>query len=209
MKNNSIELNFCFKGSRTYVQGPDIFDAVLNKIKKDFDLLKLEKIKYSAHNMLLTNANLFICKSFEKEDYVNINSLIAFTINTEKYYAIVTSSKNKIECSMEYSEEILRNSSEIIDDKVIEFKNILDDSLTEVIVSMNKYFLQTTIPEDGKWIVTQFEYKNLLEYSKIKNKLIKLELLSNFNNKLTKSKIYVGDILVGYLFFSLITEKKD
>ncbi|MGE3591187.1 MAG: hypothetical protein AB7G52_01665 [Arcobacter sp.] len=201
MKKYSLE--FCFKGSRTYVQGPDIFDAVMTTIKDDFDLFQITDIKYAAHDMLLSNANLIVTDQFSKDDFDTINSIITFKQDGTKYYAVVFQNDNKIECSNEYSEEIVRTQS-IIKDKIITFENVLEDSITEITVSMNKYFLQETETKDGKWIVTKFEYPKLINLDKIKNKNLKLELTNNFNNKLTKSTIFVNDEAVGYLYFSLI-----
>ena len=64
-------LEFCFKGSRTYVQGPDIFDAVVEKIKKVYDINNIVNIKYSAHEMLHKNADLYFIENFRKEDFIN------------------------------------------------------------------------------------------------------------------------------------------
>lgn len=196
-------LEFCFKGIRNYVQGPDIFDAVIYKLKKDFDINKISDIKYSAHEMLTENANLFIVNEFNKNEYEKINSIVTFKIEDKKYHAVIVQNDNKIECSNEYSEETVRTKS-IINNSTILFENTLDNSLTELIVSMNKYFLQKTIKEDGKWIVTKFEYNNLMNLENIKYKNLQLELTNNFNNKLTKSTVKVDDKIVGYLYFSLI-----
>jgi len=201
MKKHNLE--FCFKGSRTYVQGPDIFDAVIEKLEKDYNLAQVKDVKYAAHDMLLANADLIIVEEFNKNDYEQINSVITFKIDNIKYYAVVIENINKIECSNEYSEEIVRTKSIINGSKII-FENILDDSLTELTVSMNKYFLQQTVPENGKWIVTKFEYTNLIDTMSIVNKKLSLELTNNFNNKFTKSTIRVDNQIVGYLYFSLI-----
>jgi len=197
------ELEFCFKGSRDYVQGPDIFDAVLEKLKNNFNLSELKKVKYAAHNMLYSNANLYVVENLNKEQYKTINSIITFNFKNKKNYAIVSKNDKKISCRKEYSEEIVRTFSKI-NGKFIIFENVLDYTLTEIIVSMNKYYLQETVTKNGKWIVTQFEYINLDKYFDIKGKILKLELLSNFNNKLTKSKIFIEDQLIGYLYFSLV-----
>ncbi|MFY9085527.1 hypothetical protein [Aliarcobacter cryaerophilus] len=201
MKKYSLE--FCFKGSRTYVQGPDIFDVVMETIKNDFDLYQITDIKYSAHDMLLSNADLFVTDTFDKNSFNTINSIITFKLNDIKYYAVISKNNSKIQCSNEYSEEIVSSKS-IIKDNIIIFDNVLDYSITEIAVSMNKYFLQETEAKDGKWIVTKFEYTKLANLDKIKNKTLKLELTNNFNNKLTKSTIFINEEVVGYLYFSLI-----
>jgi len=197
-------LEFCFKGSRTYVQGPDIFDAIIDVLSENgFTLSDVTDIKYAAHEMLHNNADLIVTENFKKEEFPKINSIVTFKYANKKYFAIVVENENKIECSNDYSEEIVRSKS-IIKDKQVEFLNILDDSITELTVSMNKHFLQQTVASDGKWIVTKFEYQNIINVSNIKDQVLKLELTNNFNNKLTKSKIYVADKLVGQLYFSLM-----
>lgn len=198
-----FELEFCFKGNRTYVQGPDILDAVLKILETNFDSNQICDIKYSAHDMLLANARLVITDKFNNDDYKKINSIVTFKIDNKKYYAVVTESDKKIVCSNAYSEETVRNGS-IIDGSKITFKNVLDDSISELIVSMNKYFLQKTVREDTKWIVTKIEYKNFMDLNAVKEKSLRLTLTNNFNNKLTKSTIHVEDKEIGYLYFSSI-----
>ncbi len=196
-------LEFCFKGSRNYVQGPDIFEAVVEKLKLDFDIHNVTDIKYSAHEMLHTNAEMIVSENFNNNDFEKINSVITFKKNDTKCYVVIVENGDKIECSTDYSEEIVRTKS-IINKNIITFANELEDSITEIVVSMNKYFLQETVTKNGKWIVTKFEYKELVNLEDIKDKELKLELTNNFNNKLTKSTIFVDDVAVGYLYFSLI-----
>jgi len=196
-------LEFCFKGERTYVQGPDIFDAAIVKLSNYFDLNEISSIKYAAHDMLKKNAFMIIVEKFQAEDYETINSIITFKYENKSFYVVVVENENYIECATVYSEETIRTKS-IIKDKKIEFQNNLEDSLTEIIVSMNKYYLQETVTKDGKWIVTKFDYKNLTDIQNITDKNISLELKNNFNNKLTKSIILIDGLMVGHLYFSMI-----
>jgi len=196
-------LEFCFKGERNYIQGPDIFDLVIQNIKIDYDISEIKNIKYSAYTLLKSNANLYFTEILNKTDYKVVNSIISFIYRDKKISAVVEANDKKVECSEQYSEEVIRTNS-IIENKLISFENILDYSLTEIIVSMNKYYLQETVTKDGKWIVTKFEYKEILDIKKLKKKVIHLKLLNNFNNKLTKSIIIVDDVEVGYLYFSLV-----
>ncbi len=196
-------LEFCFKGSRNYVQGPDIFDAVVLKLQTIFNIDKITNIKYSAHNMLYKNAHMVITTIFNKDNYSEICSVITFKYDSKKYYVIAEENNIEIECSNQYSEDIVRTQSKIEKEKIY-FQNIMEDSLTEIIVSMNKYFLQETVTKEGKWIVTKFEYESLKKSDTIKDKLISLELVSNFNNKLTKSKIFIENKSIGFIYFSLV-----
>jgi len=198
---NSFDLEFCFKGTRKYVQGPDIFDIVVKHLKIEFD--ELIKIKYTAYKMLHYNARLYLTDVFIKSEYTTINSLITFMSNGTKYYAVVCELKKNIECSIDYSEKVIETDS-IIYNNTISYHNTLDYTFTEIVVSMNKYFLNQTFVGVGKWIVTKFDYVNLEDIINIKDKEIKIELIQNLNNKLTKSALYLSDKKVGYLYFTLI-----
>lgn len=197
------DLHFCFKGNRTYVQGPDIFDEVLKVLASRFSDEKIRNIKYAAHQMLRTDAKAILTDVFEKNDYPVLNSVVMFEIDDKKYYFIIISNDQMIECSNPYSEDVVRHNSIICDSKII-FENSLDDSLTEIIVSMNKYYLQTVVTNSGKWIVTKFDYEWLDETKEVKNQTISLQLMNNFNNKLTKSSILVGEKKIGNLYFTLV-----
>ncbi len=199
-----IDLDFCFKGSRNYIQGPDIFDAVIASISNEFNTIR--DIKYSAHEMLHKNATMYITNKVIKSNYPVINSVVNFIGDDVKYYAVVCENDKPIECSVDYSEKIVENNSKISNNSIF-FKNVLSDSYTEIVVSMNKHFLNQTVKEEGKWIVTKFDYFELINTKSIKNKEIKLELLQNFNNKLTKSLLLLDDKEVGHLYFSLIPKE--
>lgn len=199
-----IDLEFCFKGSRKYIQGPDIFDTVIKQLQKEFN--NLTNIKYTAYQMLHKNATMHIVKKVIKSNYSIINSLISFVVNDVKYYVVVFDNNEMVKCSKDYSEEIVEQNS-IISANVITFKNTLPYSFTELVVSMNKFFLNQTVYEKGKWIVTKFDYYDMDKIVDIENKEVKLELLQNLNNKLTKSQLYLDNEPVGYLYFSLIPKE--
>ena len=111
--------------------------------------------------------------------------------------------KNKNKIKNKYSEENIKSQSKIIKDTIY-FKNNLSNSLSEIVTSMNKYFLQQTVNQSVKWIVTKLEYYKLIEKKEIIDKLITLKLINNLNNKLTKSAIFLDKKKVGYVFFSQI-----
>lgn len=201
---NTFDVDFCFKGNRTYVQGPDIFESVVSLISCEFDTIR--DIKYTAYKMLHKNATVYITNKVVKSNYSVINSLISFMGDGTKYYAVVCENYKSIKCSNDYCEDVVERNSQL-SPKSIAFKNTLPETYTEIVVSMNKFFLNKTIAEEGKWIVTKFDYFQLSDIQNIKNKEIKIELLQNLNNKLTKSLLYLDDKQVGYLYFSLIPKE--
>ena len=71
---NKYSLGFCFKGSRTYIQGSDIFDKTLDALNDNFNAENITKIKYSARKILHKNADLYITDKSEKSNFNTINS---------------------------------------------------------------------------------------------------------------------------------------
>jgi hypothetical protein len=195
------DLDFCIKGDRKYVQGPDIFDTVVSLLESDYK--DISDLKYSAYEMLYQNGKLTVIEKFKKDKFKNLKSVITFYSNNIKLYGVVESRDEDINCSASYSEEIIRSDSKI-DGKDIFFFNSLKYSLSEIVVSMNKFYLQETVTKDGKWIVTKFDFINLDVLKNIESADIKLTLKSNFQNKITRSEIFIGNNRVGNLYFSLV-----
>src|SRR6478735_2517404 len=95
-----VSLNFKFKGNRKYIQGPDIIDAVIPYIKEKYSG-NVTEFKYSAHQMLYSNADLVFGSAPEKE----LNSLILFKWNENKLiYASVIENNLPVTESYEYDE---------------------------------------------------------------------------------------------------------
>jgi len=195
MKKYSLE--FCFKGSRTYVHGTDIFNKVTELLKND---IKNEKIDFSFHGIATTNLDL-VSKKPENEE------LLKFAIKcTDKneyrnvFYGV--ENNESIKCRYEYQEEDICKLStlDLENHKVVLNKNS-SYTFVENSVALNKYLLENLFPNiNGKWYFTR------LQLTEIPESLypIKLELRANFNFKLTKTEIFIADKLVGFIYFSLV-----
>ncbi|QHT69582.1 hypothetical protein GXP67_24510 [Rhodocytophaga rosea] len=191
-------LDFCFKGDRNYVQGPDIFDEALKFILLKFG--EIRNIKYVAHKMLHHNAVLIVSSEKGEPDS---NSIITFEVGNLRYYASVINNFKQIKCKQDFSETEIQASSIIEQSKISLFNN-LNYSFSEIIVSMNKYYLQKMSDAVGKWIITKLELSDISFYNNVYHKKISLELVKNFNNMLTKSSIYIDGKQVGAIYFSLV-----
>jgi hypothetical protein len=194
-------LNFKFKGDRQYIQGPDIIDSVIALLEKqDFKKDKIKDFKYAAHKMLHSNAIAII----DMNQQADVCSLVSFNYDGKKYYVSVQPTSSAVEESVSYDETAVRTNSIISGDKISMDVEPNQYSFSELIVSMNKYFLQEKIAHEGKWIVTKAEYLDVSSISSAKGSTVSLVLIKNLNNKLTKSSILMNGQNVGYLYFSLI-----
>jgi hypothetical protein len=191
----TTSLQFCFKGNRTYVQGPDIVKAL-------YDYLPLPTI--SAIDLKfngITSTNLDLVKgNFALDPKVNVR----VTENAvDTHYQLVENGEN-IECHYQYDEDSLIQNSELdIDSQQIHLKKITGYTLCENFVAMNKHLLESLfLSEKGKWYFTRLEQSVFIA----DDSLITVRLVKNFNFRLTKSDILLGDQVIGSVYFTMVRE---
>ena len=194
---SKFNLEFSFKGDRTYVHGTDIYNKILflinNSVNKNFDL--------AIHNKIITNISLtekkpideqkisFSCKYLDK----NNNKVVLYGVQNGI----------SINCNYPYDEEKIINYS-LVNTKEQSIILKLDTAYTfmENTVALNKHLLQSIFKDKkGKWYFTRLQ---LIKIPKEKKYPIEILLQHNFNFKLTKSKIIMQNKLCGYIYFSLV-----
>lgn len=190
-------LEFCFKGSRIYVHGTDIFNKVIEVLKNE---IKNEKIDLSFHGVAKTNMNL-VAEKPENDELLKF--AIKFTNdsgNKDVLYAVENGIG--IECRYEYPEgDICKLSTLDLENQKVVLNKESSYTFVENSVALNKYLLENLFPNaNGKWYFTRFQLNKIPEniYP------LKLELKANFNFKLTKTEIFIDDESVGFIYFSLV-----
>jgi hypothetical protein len=195
IKENNLE--FCFKGSRTYVHGTDIFNTLTNLLK---DEMKNEKIDLTFHGIAKTNIILTTEKPKDEKLLKFVFKYIDKNENRKILYAI--ENNLTIKCQYEYFEEAICKLShlDINNQQVVLTKNS-SYTFVENTVALNKYLLENIFPEaNGKWYFTRFQLNAIPQ----KIYPLKLELKTNFNFKLTKTEIFIADEPIGFIYFSLV-----
>lgn len=191
-------LEFCFKESRNYVHGTDIFNKVIKLLEND---MKNEKIDLSIHSVAKTNMDLISIKP-DNEDLLKFAfKFINNDGNKDILYAV--ENNKKINCRYAYPEEDICNLSELFlnEEKVFLEKNT-SYTFVENCVALNKYLLENLFPDaKGKWYFTRFQLNKIPTEDVYP---VRLELKANFNFKLTKTEIFIGDESMGYIYFSLV-----
>ena len=189
------QLNFCFKGSRSYVHGTDIVSELL-KLFADQNISDLD-LKFNG----ITQTNLSLVEGQENPDAkVNIRLKEA---GEEKSYQLVENAEI-IECRYEYDEdEIIKNCQLDLTNQQITLQQSTGLTLCENFVAMNKYLLQSLFLEPkGKWYFTRLEQLKIIP----DDALITVKLIKNFNFRLTKSDILVGGECIGSVYFTMVKE---
>lgn len=191
-------LRFCFKGNRKYIHGTDIYNKLL-ELLEEYNIKK-EKFDISFHGIAKNNINLsnkypmdedklkFACK------YLDSDGIKQTLYGIENF--------ETVDCRYEYPEEKICKLTEL-DTKKEEvcLKKDTTFSFVENVVATNKHLLENIFPEvNGKWYFTRLQLKEIPEtiYP------LKLVLKANFNFKLTKTEITIGNKVVGNIYFSLV-----
>jgi hypothetical protein len=187
------QLNFCFKGNRTYVQGPDIVSAFF----KHYSSARLVDLDLKFNGITSTNLDLI---EGDSEDNAKVN--IRVTLDGEQKSMQLIENGMPIECRYDYDEDKIIIACEIDDqNQQVQLIQKTGYTLCENFVAMNKYLLQQLFPnEQGKWYFTRLEQK----YAVPNEALITVKLIKNFNFRLTKSNILVGDELIGSVYFTMV-----
>jgi len=194
--NEQFDLNFCFKGDREYIHGTDIFIKLLKYYQR------IDKIDIAFHGISINNLTFYT----EKPDIKDIKVSFRAISNENKIKIFGIENNSKVKCTNEYKEErIVKESTINIDKKCITLSRVAEYSFIEHIVAMNKALVENIYPnKEGKWYFTRLQINNDIDISIIKS--INLNLLSNFQFKLTKSSIIINNENIGFIYFSLINK---
>jgi hypothetical protein len=185
-------LSFCFKGSRTYAHGADIVKALYHC----FPLSSIDKIDLKFNGLASTNLEL-VSGNLTPNPKVNIR---VSENGQDTLYQLIESG-GKIECRYEYDEGSLLEKCELdLKNQQIYMNGVTGYTLCENFVAMNKYLLQSLFPtEQGKWLFTRLEQSTFIP----DESLITVKLIKNFNFRLTKSDILLGNQTIGSVYYTM------
>lgn len=193
-----IDLDFCFKGSRKYVHGTDIFTKLTEIYNCD-----IKNIDIAFHGITVNNMTF----SSEKQESAEVKVTFRSLYNDARIKLFGIENDSKVNCRYEYLEEkIVDNSTVDIEEKSILLNVAAVYSFIEHIVAMNKALIEDLYPEvNGKWYFTRLQLKENINMYDISS--LKLVLKTNFQFKLTKTAILVNKKEVGFIYFSLIPKE--
>ena len=193
-----IELDFCFKGSRQYVHGTDIYSKLLERQNNE-----IKKIDIAFHGITLHNMTFSPVRPTVDDIKVTFRCMN----DREKIILFGIENGTDIDCRYEYKEEkIIENSTIISSEESILLKAPTKYSFIEHLVAMNKALVESLYPDvNGKWYFTRIQLKETIDMSNVSS--LQLRLKANFQFKLTKSVIIINEVEVGFIYFSLIPKE--
>lgn len=197
---NGKRLNLEFKGSRNYIQGPDIYNAVLAMLEVEANE-QLFAIDFAFHRMASSNLEMFAGDPPEGGDPV---AVCVFTVSGKKERVYVLEIDEPIAGRRPYPEdEIIRGLDIDLDARSCSLLGTPSYSDIEVWVAMTKALHQKAFPElKGKWLFVRGRFDKYERASASTDR--RLVIKACFNNKLTRSEAILSGEKVGDIFFSIV-----
>lgn len=194
------DIEFKFKGSRNYIHGSDLFNAMIPVNLS----IGVHNLRFSVHDFVYSP----VCQIYltdNKETLNNlphINARCQYDMEGITHFLALTQVGNDASLAGRYKydeEEILSLCH--MEGEGIALIQHSPFTFIENVVAMNKHMHQQLFPDAlGKWIFTRID----LMHGCDEQESIALQLKHNMNYRLTKTDILVNGVKVGDIFFSLV-----
>jgi len=199
---------FRFKGGRSYVRGTDIYDSMLEMVLDYFGEYP-DSVKGSFHGLLENNGIFRIYESGEPLGDERLFALFSILMKENMYQLVLLDAGTPISLSYEYDEQKVLENVVLKDETItMQFKSTY--TYIEQIVSMTKKLHLTIYPATkGKWLFTKILVDKAVDPALYPRKVLSVKAERNFQNKLTQCSIKLNDHPIGFIFFSLMPQKKE
>jgi hypothetical protein len=190
--NNKLDegIQLRFKGDRNYLHGTDLFDALINEFSpRESVSLRLYKPMYHPVRYEFYNDGTVMTDRVATFEYIESG--------VKETFVILEIPKNSVIGRYKYEEDIVTKSA-MINENQISINTGAEYSLVEKVVALHKLLLNTIRGEKVDWWFSQINLKKLPKT----NSHVLLELTTKPRGRLVRSSIYVGDEMIGNIFFS-------
>ena len=192
-------LEFSYKGGRSYVHGTDIYNKVIDFLGGD-ELSSIDlQLRSVATNQLILVDELpevhdKVCFTFSYENS-NSEGITLYGVETE----------SKVKDVVDFDEAIIESRATINQDfSEIELSYTGEYTPIECIVSINKLLMFKKFSTvEGKWYFTGLKllqpFPNLSE-----NEIVSVRYKRRFKYRLVESTIYINNRHYGSMFFTIV-----
>ncbi|WP_143432927.1 hypothetical protein [Herbaspirillum camelliae] len=193
-------LTLSFKGERDYIQGPDIFDAVIQALCAGAETTRVAQIDVAFHRLARHAVELINDDQGSAMDPV---AICQYSIDGVRRQAFVVETGTEIVERHPYPEEdIIERMSIDTDQRTCALDIDLPFTDMELWVSMTKALHKALFPElNGKWLFVRARFEH---YAPDAKGFRTLAFKSNFNNKLTRCEAMRDGVKVGEIYFSIV-----
>lgn len=193
-----IDLKLCFKGSRGYLQGTDMYTTICS----DLGFTACD-IRMSFHKIVKTSLTAIHLSNGNAQEISNVAA--SFTCSDESGHAhriFLVENGNRVDCRYEYEEEKVYAQC-TINENVIALNccGLENYSNIEMVVAANKRMHETCLDyPDIKWLFAKIAVKS--DINTLSPKTIGISLDHDMGGKLTKSRIFFDSAEIGEMYYS-------
>jgi hypothetical protein len=197
---HNISIDFPLRGARNYVQGADIYSAIVSRVSDVFPEVLSESLRITMHQMSYHQCNLIFANS---ADLVQLPAMGRTDfLFSHGVHGWLQETSAPLSIRLPYDESEIVRRVQLIGQtiRVIEAPPYTP---IEVVIAATKHLHQNLLPvTDKKWIVTKLEFMRLLQERDTPN--LEIELLQNLNNRLTRCAVRSTTEMIGHIYFSAI-----
>lgn len=199
-----IPLVLSYKGSRNYLQGGDLYNAIASSFSQLYQG-DSKTIQLLFHRFARQQCDLYIVGAEEgilrPEECVCDGTVEG---KSGKWIFWLLETGRPVTGRQPFDEDgISRNA--IVSDKQVSLEERLEYSPIEIVVALTKHLHNLLYPLAGqRWIFSKLELSRLLAPED--NHRVRVKLLTNLHNRITKSEVWCGVELLGHIYFSAIAK---
>ena len=196
-----VPLHLCFKGSRDYLHGTDIYEALAGLTSTNMGGA-IDHLQMSIHRFFSFEPDIYWLAGARAPARPG-KAVVDFAVSGNGKSAVgwLVETDRQVVCRVPYDEERIARHSAFQQD-AISASGDAGCLPIEVTVSMTKHLHinKLRVPH-GRWVFTKLDLRRLFRDSDAA--AITITLKENLYNRLTKSEIKVHGEAIGHIFFSL------
>ncbi|MFT5438697.1 MAG: hypothetical protein ACI9MJ_000557 [Alphaproteobacteria bacterium] len=203
-----FELNFSYKGTRQYIQGPDMFNQCIVALNEN-NQPHIEDVEFTIHKMTGANLSLRLFPRDEapEKDKQDI-AILKFGSGGDLWQATLVNADSNPANRQPYDEAPVVDQCDIDEEaRAIWFKgHQAPYSDIETLVSMNKALHQRLFPDlPGQWVFVGWQSRCWPLQTKFEDTGIRL--IKALGTRLTEAEVCRGDETLGSIYFSARTDQ--
>jgi hypothetical protein len=196
-------LSLCFKGERDYLQGGDLYNAVIDVLAQRY--VPIRNFHLAFHGFLLTLPDMYLMREENRPlRATDAAADLRFKagVDAEAMFGWLAPSSRPVDCRMPFDEDKIRRHC-TISGQTVSIRRDTRFTAIEVAVSMTKHLHNERLPiHEGRWIFTKIELSRPLDKDAAHH--LDITLRDNIHNRLTRSEMAVDGARVGHIYFSLL-----
>lgn len=198
-----VPFTLAYKGSRTYLHGPDLYDAVMDylQVAEPSVFLLPPAVKFTFHHLAHAHCDLYY--SLDGSDQPPAHPAVEFSIGPTLIGWLV-------ETDRPVTERKAFDEQPMIDKAVITGQTIAADphaaclySSMEIIVSLTKKLHMAVCSSSVKWLFTSVAMQRPIQEPECV--ALRIELQQQLGVKHTKSAIKIAGKTLGEIYFTSIS----